>query len=832
MTDLASLVVRMQADNSQYIKALDQASAKLKKYSDDTNSLFSQIKDSVGDLAGTFAAAFATDKIVEFSAAAIEAQASIAKMSQETGISVDKLSTLNLAFAENGLSADQTATAMKKLGQAVSDATGDPTSKAGLAFKLLGISIEDLKHQDLSTTMQQIAKSFSGLADGPNKTAIAIALMGRQGQQMIPFLNEGAAGFDAIAQSAKEAGANITDDMAQAAEELERKLNLLKAEGVQGLGNAIALELIPTLNNLADAWSSGGGKASAYQVIAEGIGTVFKGVAYVVLELAGGFVELGNVIGATAAAAGAAAEGDFAAIPRIFTDLQEQNTATIAKFNKMQDALFVDNADKQIAEAKRGAAGAADAATKPDAGSLKGAEVTAAADKELQKYAATMREQTLAFGLGAEASARFKLETGSLGEAMEHASDVGKKAAAQAVAYAHALQIKKDEQGGDKLIEQLIEQGDTLDQSAKAAFTYKINTGELGASLDRLAKSGKDLRPALEAAFDRKLVIEDQTAVQKMNDELDVMNGKLVQAAQHQFDLANKGVKQNLTDTGDTAGLAKLDQLRQAETAQAQFNEQEQKATQIEQQYATAIAQVNLLHAQGAITDLQAQRQEDDAQKTQIANLQQVYTNMKAISDQNPQIQKLAENTQNFSNQIVNLKAQTSQLEADVRKNLESAFADNFSKLISGAESFRDFLKNMLKDVEKMFIDMIAKDYAQKLFAPGGPGGGAVSGIAGIFGGGGGSGGSGIASLFSGFFADGGSIAPGKWGIAGENGPEPVYGGSSGMQVHPSGSMGGHSTVNTYFSLPQQGGTISRQTQSQAATEVARRLAIASRRAR
>ena len=47
--------------------------------------------------------------------------------------------------------------------------------------------------------------------------------------------------------------------------------------------------------------------------------------------------------------------------------------------------------------------------------------------------------------------------------------------------------------------------------------------------------------------------------------------------------------------------------------------------------------------------------------------------------------------------------------------------------------------------------------------------------------------GSKFSGLFSGFFADGGFIPPGRWGVAGERGPEPVFGGRTGATVRPAG---------------------------------------------
>lgn len=59
--------------------------------------------------------------------------------------------------------------------------------------------------------------------------------------------------------------------------------------------------------------------------------------------------------------------------------------------------------------------------------------------------------------------------------------------------------------------------------------------------------------------------------------------------------------------------------------------------------------------------------------------------------------------------------------------------------------------------------------------------GGITDAIGGIFSGGGGGGGffSGLSDLFGGFFANGGTLGAGKWGIAGENGPELISGPAS-----------------------------------------------------
>lgn len=82
---------------------------------------------------------------------------------------------------------------------------------------------------------------------------------------------------------------------------------------------------------------------------------------------------------------------------------------------------------------------------------------------------------------------------------------------------------------------------------------------------------------------------------------------------------------------------------------------------------------------------------------------------------------------------------------------------------------------------------------------------------------------SGLGNLFAGFFADGGSIAPGKWGIVGERGPELSFGGASGKTIVPQ-MMG---ATNITINVPAGTG---RDTANQTALEVSRALSRAQRR--
>lgn len=55
-----------------------------------------------------------------------------------------------------------------------------------------------------------------------------------------------------------------------------------------------------------------------------------------------------------------------------------------------------------------------------------------------------------------------------------------------------------------------------------------------------------------------------------------------------------------------------------------------------------------------------------------------------------------------------------------------------------------------------------------------------------------------LGRIFRGGFASGGQLGPGQWGIAGENGPEPIYGGRTGVTVFPAGESQNGGTTNVF----------------------------------
>lgn len=179
-----------------------------------------------------------------------EAGDQLYEMAQKTGISVEILSSYKLAAEKAGSSLEGLAVGIRFLSRNMFDA-GRGVKLTQQYFDQLGISTEEWKHglPGVNDVLLKIADRFAGMADGAEKNALAIKVLGRSGTELIPFLNLGSEGLREEAELAKKLGIVFTEKTAKAAHELSHTLKDLSAGG-QGLRNTIGNALIPIVNEM------------------------------------------------------------------------------------------------------------------------------------------------------------------------------------------------------------------------------------------------------------------------------------------------------------------------------------------------------------------------------------------------------------------------------------------------------------------------------------------------------------------------------------------------------------------------------------------------------
>jgi hypothetical protein len=141
----------------------------------------------------------------------------------------------------------------------------------------------------------------------------------------------------------------------------------------------------------------------------------------------------------------------------------------------------------------------------------------------------------------------------------------------------------------------------------------------------------------------------------------------------------------------------------------------------------------------------------------------------------------------------------------EVVRSLGLTFSSAFESAISGGKSFRDILGSIEKDIIRIIArESITKPFLAALATKIGGKDAPSLDVGKLFGGDGAVGsalssaGSWLSSLFG--FAEGGYIPPGQWGMTGERGPEPVFGGNTGVTVVP--NSGGAVNVTMHISTP------------------------------
>jgi hypothetical protein len=326
VTDLAKLVVKLEAETSRYVAELEKANRKLNSFEKSATRAVDKVKSGLAGLAaGVTVAALGA-----FVKQSIDATDRLLDLSQQTGITVEQLSRLGFAAKQFGSDLPTLTTGLRALSKQAAEAARGSQSAAA-AFTTLGVSVTDsngaIKSAD--ALLIEIAGALSQYEDGIGKAAIAQQLFGRGGAELIPLLNQGAEGIAKFTAKADELGITVSTETATAVSDFNDRLDVLKAQAAQ-VGTKIGLAFIPTLSRLADALSNSAGGADALRLVSGSLAAALKGVATIGFGVATVFERLGNGLGALAAAAVAAAQGELGRAASIIREANADESRALA----------------------------------------------------------------------------------------------------------------------------------------------------------------------------------------------------------------------------------------------------------------------------------------------------------------------------------------------------------------------------------------------------------------------------------------------------------------------------------------------------------------------
>lgn len=183
--------------------------------------------------AGAIAAAYAFDQL-------IKGAARFKDLEETTGASAEDLASLAIAAETAGVGMETLAANSIRL---TKNLTGvdDESKAAGAAIQALGLDLAAFKALDPVAQVDALTKAFAGFAGGSEKTAVATALWGKSGAEMLKVmkaLEEQGGRTKILTQAQIEQADAYADSQAKATAELRQ---YAQAAATQGLPALVAL---------------------------------------------------------------------------------------------------------------------------------------------------------------------------------------------------------------------------------------------------------------------------------------------------------------------------------------------------------------------------------------------------------------------------------------------------------------------------------------------------------------------------------------------------------------------------------------------------------------
>ena len=303
--DTQTLTIKLAAEVADFMSKVRLAEGAVTGAAD-------RMKSALGAVMAFGAAGFSIAAFVSIAKGSIDAAAKLNDLSIQSGMTVEALSGLASVGKFSDMGAEQIAKASNKLTKNLTTVTED-SAGAGKAIQLLGLDIKGFAAMSPDQQFMAVAKSLDGFQDGAGKSAVMMALFGKEGAAMLPFMKDLAV--------VGELQAKVTTEQAAAADNFQDNLTRLQSSG-DAWKKELANGMIPALDLAVQAFidvtnASGGLRDETRKLakdgsVAQWVRNSVTAVSYVVdilqagvntVELIGrAFMEVGKDISAVAKA--------------------------------------------------------------------------------------------------------------------------------------------------------------------------------------------------------------------------------------------------------------------------------------------------------------------------------------------------------------------------------------------------------------------------------------------------------------------------------------------------------------------------------------------------
>lgn len=675
---------------------------------------------------------------------AIDAADHLNKLSQKIGISVEALSTLRFAAQLSDVSLETLQKGIKGLSQNITEAnTG--IGDGAQVFEALGVSVKNADGSMKSTeaVLLQVADVFANLEDGAVKTALAVKLFGKSGMDMIPLLNQGAAGINQLTAEAERLGLKLTTETARSAEAFNDNLTALKASS-SALGISLARDFLPELTNITNAMreaADDSGKLKAMWVGLGGVGNlIFNGTE--IKQARDEVARVQELVDSTRKKV----DTGKAPVPFMPFDV---------KFNEAAMATLRKNLtqwEQELAAAKQ----RLDALTSPKRPEEK--TPTGKPTEEMQRIACVVSGGQWVNGKCEKKSADSEKDTTGARLALVKA-----QAESEFKVLKESLDLQQsalDRALDDRLVS-------IRDYYArKTQIEQQAIDQELAAKQQELtaqstvAVNGKDEAQRLRAKAEVKKLEGEITVLNMKRGEVEVANAHAAAKAEKELADELARVRDRLAEVrggaggevtrarlereyqplieklqrmGDTTGVADVGRLINVEADLAELAKLERQYQTVTERMAIRERELQVQKDAGMLTETQMRRGVLELHQQTAAEVEGLIPKMQELA--------AATGSEEAINRVARLKVEVAGLKtaADdvatrINGDVENAFATMFEQIGSGAKSAKDAFADFARSVISAINRIAAQKIAEELFGGMNKGGGDLGGlISGLF---------------------------------------------------------------------------------------------------
>jgi len=235
-------------DDKQAIDSLNKSEKKAK----DSEKALQNLSKQAGELGkkmaiGVGAAVTALGALVMKSA---EATDRVDKMSQRLGMSRQAFQEWDYILSQNGVSMDSMNTAMKSMTAAMSSLS-EEGKKGEETLGKLGISIDDLKNLKQEEVFEKAVRALQNMDEGFEKARLSQMLFGKQGQEMLPMLNQSKGSIDELKQKAHDLGLVLGDEQIDAGVKFKDTMDSM-TRSLGSMATQVGIEVMPIVQKFLD----------------------------------------------------------------------------------------------------------------------------------------------------------------------------------------------------------------------------------------------------------------------------------------------------------------------------------------------------------------------------------------------------------------------------------------------------------------------------------------------------------------------------------------------------------------------------------------------------